>query len=358
MASNTLSIPRAPLLPGSIILDSSFSRVLNVTTLVSGDVQLIGGSLTGLVQPSSAQDSANKEYSDQSMDIWGKSLTSSDPNNVWQDTANDTININYTGQQIIGKFLQRNPNGGNRTDTFPTAAQLVTAFGPSVKVGSVIECIIQNMSTNVGSDSYTLTINLVNNGITVLGSPNVSSVPIVNPLSLITFRIIFTNVTSGSEAVSIQYFKTINLNLSNYLYRESGGMSFKNVLRMSNIYSTSMNIGVVTGGNRGYTSSQIINTILNRIGFTGPVTDFFPTATNIRIGLGFASATNMTNTFSFHTYVRNIGNFNITVNGNVGIIMDANSTFIIPAGKCGTFLFVATAFTDEFHVYTIRISDY
>lgn len=357
MASNTFSIPVPPTIPGSIKLDSSFSRVLKVNTLISGDIQLVDGSLTGLDQPTSAQEASNKEYSDQSMDIWGKSLTSSDPNNVWQDTADDTVNLNYSGQQIIGKFLQRNPNGGDRTDTFPTAAQLVAAFGPSVKVGSVIESIIQNMSTNVGTDAFSLTINLVNNGITVPGSPAVSLTPVINPLSLMVFRLIFTNITSGSEAVSVQYFKTTNLNLSNYFYREAGGMSFRNVLKMSNVYSTSMQLLDVSGTATTYTASTITNSIINRTTTIG-VSDTLPTAANIRAALGFTTAAEMTDTFSFNLYVRNIGTGALTLLTNTGLTLESNSTFTIPADKAATLLFVGTAFTDAFTVYTIRIADY
>src|SRR5262245_17594613 len=60
----------------------------------------------------------------------------------------------YTAADVLGGIIVRDPNGAPRTDTLPTAAQLVAAIAKP-RPGDTIECLIVN-----GADAAeVLTIN-------------------------------------------------------------------------------------------------------------------------------------------------------------------------------------------------------
>lgn len=52
-------------------------------------------------------------------------------------------NVTYTASDVIGGFIQRDTNGGARTDTLPSAALLIPAI-EGAQVGSSIKVLVKN----------------------------------------------------------------------------------------------------------------------------------------------------------------------------------------------------------------------
>jgi ribosomal protein S9 len=97
-----------------------------------------------------------------------------------------------TAAQLAGLFIIRDPNGASRTDTTPTAAQLVAAM-PGAQVNTGFEFTIRNAAAS----AQTITI-AAGAGVTL--SPTSITIPAATTRS---FLLVFNNVTSSSEAVTI-----------------------------------------------------------------------------------------------------------------------------------------------------------
>ena len=107
-------------------------------------------------------------------------------------TVNTAGNETYSAAQLLGGFILRDPAGTDRTDTTPTAAEIVAAI-PNASVGSSFEFTIRNTADH-------------NESITLGGGTNVTLSPttIVIPRDYSeTFLVVCTNVTSSSEEVTI-----------------------------------------------------------------------------------------------------------------------------------------------------------
>ena len=130
-------------------------------------------------------------------------------------------NITYTAQQFFDGLINRNCNGADRTDTTPTAAQLV-AIVPNAVVGSSMEVVLRNTSTGLEllsltagtnvtfSDSITVAAGLTSrflvrfDNVTLLSE----SVTIYNavPKDRLLLQASFTNPTSGGNNVAYAQF--------------------------------------------------------------------------------------------------------------------------------------------------------
>ena len=66
-------------------------------------------------------------------------------------TIENTENVTYTAAQVLGGLIRRNPNGGSRCDTFPSAVDLITGLGTSnyVPVGTSVRLLIRNLASGV-----------------------------------------------------------------------------------------------------------------------------------------------------------------------------------------------------------------
>jgi hypothetical protein len=102
--------------------------------------------------------------------------------------------VTYTGAQIYGGTIVRDPSGASRIDALPTAANLIAAV-PGARVGDVIRCTLKNGAD--AAETITLTLGA---GMTRM-SGDASSLVIAQDTSrTLIFQI--TNVTAGSEAVT------------------------------------------------------------------------------------------------------------------------------------------------------------
>jgi hypothetical protein len=98
-----------------------------------------------------------------------------------------------TVAQMVAPILVRSGNSTAVTDTTPTAAQMVAAL-QGVQAGCTFQWMIRNLNT--GSGTHTLA---AGSGVT-LAAGNTNTTAISNTHS---WLVVFTNVTPGSEAVTI-----------------------------------------------------------------------------------------------------------------------------------------------------------
>lgn len=107
-------------------------------------------------------------------------------------TISTAGNVTYTTAQLLGGFILRDGNGGARTDTLPTAAALVAAI-QGCMVGTAFEFYLRNTSGTA------IAITLAAGAGGTL-NPASTSVTQSNSRSYV---VIFTNITSGSEAYTV-----------------------------------------------------------------------------------------------------------------------------------------------------------
>lgn len=114
--------------------------------------------------------------------------------NEFTVTEDDTAgNLDITPAMVINGLLERDPNGGNRTDALPDADDLVAAVsGPYV--GQVLDFLVVN--TAAAANTVTITA-----GADGTMKPATPAAIAQNQARL--YKIILTNVTPGSEAYDV-----------------------------------------------------------------------------------------------------------------------------------------------------------
>ena len=119
-------------------------------------------------------------------------LTLADQFRVRGVTSDATVGVlAITAAMVMKGLLIRDPNGGNRSDTLPTAAAIVAAM-PGAAVGSYIDFTVLNVA---GTNNYTV----MTGGAGLTLSP---AAIVVGQLQSVTIRFVVTNATPSSEAVS------------------------------------------------------------------------------------------------------------------------------------------------------------
>lgn len=103
----------------------------------------------------------------------------------------------YSASELLGGLILRDPNGASRSDVTPSAAQLVSAYTGAV-AGSSFEFTIRN--TADAAETITLT---AGSGITLSGTMTIAQ------NNSKRFLAVFTNVGSGTEAVTIYSLGTV-----------------------------------------------------------------------------------------------------------------------------------------------------
>lgn len=97
----------------------------------------------------------------------------------------------YSGAEFVGGLILRDPNGGNRVDTTPNAAQIVTAI-PNAFVGISFRLFVYNATDAM----ETLTIN-AGSGVTLVGTA------FIQPRKVQEYICVIDNVGAGTEAVTM-----------------------------------------------------------------------------------------------------------------------------------------------------------
>lgn len=324
----------APLIPGSESLYDFYTQRLFVGSMISGDVQLIGTQVSYLNDPTNNQDSATKNYVNNTFRI-----------NKTQTIISENQDYTYTASEIIGGFIQRNMEGLNRTDKFPTATDIITTMQETNTSINFIECVIQNMST-VEENNH-LTIDLFQTGITVISGDTTVT---VGPYSMIIFRIIFTSDTT----VDIYYLKSFIQNLSDNFYKYQNSYQINNIVKNSVSTQKTNPLTITTTGT--YNATDIINSIITRTTTAG--IDIFPTNTSIITALD-PLATNLSDTWSFKTIIRNKTGSPLQISSNTGIIFDFAEPFYLGIENAVTFLIKYNGTSlNTFTVYILKITSF
>lgn len=100
-------------------------------------------------------------------------------------------NVTYTAAQLLSGIIVRDPAGGARTDTLPTAALLVAAI-PGAEVGDTVKCYLINGAD--GAEAITVAVGAGG----AFDAAQAEAIIPRNSRALVHLRL--TNVGSGTEA--------------------------------------------------------------------------------------------------------------------------------------------------------------
>lgn len=110
-------------------------------------------------------------------------------------------NVTYTAVQLLAGLIVRNGGAANRTDVFPTAAQIVAAlaakYGKAL-VGMRFACTVVNDTATANTVAITLGAGMTSG---LANGTQVSSAIAQNASRAYHFRV--TNVTPAAEAVVV-----------------------------------------------------------------------------------------------------------------------------------------------------------
>lgn len=113
-------------------------------------------------------------------------------------TTDSTVgNKTYTGAELVGGLILRDPNGGARSDVTPTGAQIVSAFA-GCQAGSSFEFTIRNTADAAETITLTAGANVTLSGTMTVAQNNSKR-----------FLAVMNNVTGGAEAVTIYSLGTV-----------------------------------------------------------------------------------------------------------------------------------------------------
>ena len=105
--------------------------------------------------------------------------------------------VTYTVTQVLGGLILRDPNGAARADLLPTAAAIVAAI-EGVQLQTSFEFTIRN--TADAAETITVT---TNTGLTLSGTMTIAQ------NNSKRFKAVVTNITSGTEAVTVYSLGTV-----------------------------------------------------------------------------------------------------------------------------------------------------
>lgn len=305
--------------------DSTFtfaSNTLTVDAITDGVATLNGGILSDLLDPVDEQDAATKKYVDSSSIIV-------------QSSINLVSNTTYTATQMVGGLITRTGSSNVLIDLTATAADLVATI-PSVKVGSKILFSVINRSTG----KIIIAPNL---GVTIHNSPGgdlVSSIVLFENYQT-NVELVVTNITSGSEAITMFVLNTGYLDNGDITFTNSNFQTqFKNDylfqrLNIRNDYVFRFNGNNITSNtNYTYSIEDVLDGVARRGGsLTTNRVDTLPEPSEfsaIANGITFIIQ-NIDPTF----YIRLNASSNWSSPTTIGGVSD--STRIISPGKTGIF---------------------
>lgn len=283
---------KAPSTLGTNTLQSYYSTEVVINKLISGTIVAEGNHISGLRDPKTPIEGATKNY----------------VNNIFKISKNIEIinqnqNLLLTPEQIINGTIQRILDT-DRTDKFPTGLSIIPLL-----TRNYTECIIMNMS-----DTYTLTIDLFQEGINVIASD--TTFVSIEPKSLAVFRLIVANTGTSVDV----YFSKNN---TQTIYFNEGLLKFDEI-NTTNKLNVSTVVSEING-NTNLSSHQVLNGLITII-TSGTLT--FPSRTTI---MGYLGITTFENFWTFQTIIRNTTGDVITFDafGTSGISIPANKSITL-----------------------------
>lgn len=114
-------------------------------------------------------------------------------NNTTVTTKTTAGAVTYTAAEVKGGLILRDPNGGNRSDIFPTASELYETFGRP-KVGQTFKLHIRNTADAAETITMTTATGLTLSGTMTIAQNNAKD---------------FVGVFTSSTAVTIYSLGTV-----------------------------------------------------------------------------------------------------------------------------------------------------
>ncbi len=309
----------------SNLLFDKLTNTLTANKISNGTVTIASGTISGLTDPITGQQAATKNYVDNSTSLL---ITN---NNISGSTTYSAVSI------INGIIYRNNQTSSTVTDILPTAAHIIAAAGADV--GTVLTFGIRNTS----SDYKSVVTFTAGTGITISTQQNIFSGYQYNAV------IIVTNITLGSEALTIYLLGNAITNTLNW-QQEIGGLTtivkVINVTDFMPIFNTPTNLTVVHKISAGDVQNKVIYlspTIAGGVSMNKP--DGFM---GVLTGSNFITGPFIWSTGGMDFYIINESatlGADLTLSGIGGTIewtLDPNSNLTIPAGYTGWFIVALT----------------
>jgi hypothetical protein len=196
----------------SSLLFDNITNTLSANKISNGTVTIGLGTISGLTDPISGQQAATKNYVDNYTAI---NITS----------INTVGSTTYPASAINGIIYRDTQTSGTTIDILPTAAQIITASG--AVVGTTLTFSIKNVNIN-----YDNVITFIpGTGITFGYSQNIFSGYQYNGIMTVT------NVTFGSEALTLYTLNNTITNTTNWGIELGGFASVLDVIRVTDFLS-------------------------------------------------------------------------------------------------------------------------
>lgn len=324
---------------------------LNGSVLTNGTITMSGSKITGVSNPTTSQEAANKDYVDETLNKLG----------VISIVLEQKIGTIYTPAQTYNNIINLSMNNNYvdfcPVDQLPSGPDMKTFLGSEFQLGKTWTTIFRGPQT--GNDLFLRFIG----GTTGDGNPVTPitylfctiALPVftVANYSVITLTNIVTNVTSGSELYNVYVTSNFNNITTNARITDRG------------VYTPSMGSGSLLGNGAviypmledptlsssspiTYTYSDIQKTFIIRSGLTGPTSDTFVSASTF-----VSDPTFIMGGGTLKFWIQNISSFALTLTPSAGWSFHSGNNPVIPAGYCGAFWVTATVSPAACLVYSM-----
>jgi hypothetical protein len=206
-----------PLIPPSVTYQNISTSILKFQELYNKDIIIKSGTISGLAQPINLSDAANIEYVNDTLNF-------SDVNSV--SLINDSRDITYTAQQLVGSIIQRDPNGSTRFDSFSSVADILNALGTYSSIGTSFQIIISNTAPATTSNLVVIDykdLNVIESSSNIVVKPESSAI--------LYCIVVGSSSSSSSSGIDAYYYNTIGKNMANAYNIINNGLSLNTPLR-------------------------------------------------------------------------------------------------------------------------------
>lgn len=301
------------------------AELMQFKKLTNNSIVIENGIIKNVGTPVSLQDLANINYVNNTLNF--VSLNN-------ETTINTTSDVVYTGSQLTESFINRDPNGSTRFDSFASVSDILSSLGTYSVGGIFFKIIINNIAS---SDTNNLII-LNYNDLNVIGfSTNI----IIYPSSSAIFYCLTKKIDNVSS-IDAYYYSTINKSIVNSYTKTNNGISLNYPLRS---YQLINNIPVLYNYNL-YSSDipAIPNCLFNILGDFNVQTNgsydivsSLPTSSEIMTSLGlYTEILENGQTFNFTikltafiNHLPSLYTFTLNAPSDSSIVLDTNSLFYL-----------------------------
>jgi len=334
------------------------SETLNINgTLTNGTMSLVGSQFSGLINPTSGQQAATKNYVDQSVNKL-ETITV----NVEQNFA-----LQYTPTQVYNKIINITMDPNNilafcPIDLLPTAVDMKTFLGSEFTIGKSWITILDSPQT--GNDLFVrytgafqgegIVFSPLSNLYCSLVLPTTTG---VNYTRITLFSLV-TNITSGSEQYYTYVISPFNdldtdaqITDQGVLTPSMGNGSILDTIPGSVIYPVPNNPALSSSSPLVYTHANLKQYLIVRTGLTANTADTFVAAAVFVTSSDFTMGGG---TLKF--FIQNPTAYDLTLTPSAGWSFQAGNSNIIPAGYCGAFWVTVIISPASCKIYSLSIN--